>query len=184
MAAILKKSAAILDFQVAHRADLTSSPQRTFVPNLVLVSQFARLVPLSALLSVILGSRRFRIGTQPHYSALVPSPIIPHWYRAPLFRTGSQPHYSVQIHTSAIARCHCRGGRQTVWLCCFSIPSRRTVGNQSIQALDSLCSIQARERHLTDRYIVTAWYLLQNTSVICLKVVDCLSSAEELQWCG
>ena len=50
MAAILKKSAAILDFQVAHRADLTSSPQRTFVPNLVLVSQFARLVPLSALL--------------------------------------------------------------------------------------------------------------------------------------
>ena len=50
MAAILKKSAAILDFQVAHRADLTSSPQRTFVPNVVLVSQFARLVPLSALL--------------------------------------------------------------------------------------------------------------------------------------
>ena len=50
MAAILNKSAAILDFQVAHRADLTSSPQRTFVPNLVLVSQFARLVPLSALL--------------------------------------------------------------------------------------------------------------------------------------
>ena len=48
MAAILKKMAAILDFQVAHRADLTSSPQRTFVPNLVLVSQFARLVPLSA----------------------------------------------------------------------------------------------------------------------------------------
>ena len=28
--------AAILDFQVAHRADLTSSPQRTFVPKLVL----------------------------------------------------------------------------------------------------------------------------------------------------
>ena len=44
----LDNMAAILDFQVAHRADLTSSPQRTFVPNLVLVSQFARLVPLSA----------------------------------------------------------------------------------------------------------------------------------------
>ena len=44
----LEKTAAILDFQVAPRADLTSSPQRTFVPNLVLVSQFARLVPLSA----------------------------------------------------------------------------------------------------------------------------------------
>ena len=52
MAAILKKMAAILDFQVAHRTDLTSSPQRTFVPNLVLVSQFARLVPLSAPLVV------------------------------------------------------------------------------------------------------------------------------------
>ena len=44
----LEKTAAILDFQVAPRADLTSSPQRTFVPKLVLVSQFARLVPLSA----------------------------------------------------------------------------------------------------------------------------------------
>ena len=44
----LENMASILDFQVAHRADLTSSPQRTFVPNLVLVSQFARLVPLSA----------------------------------------------------------------------------------------------------------------------------------------
>ena len=48
MAAILKKTAAILDFQVAPLADLTSSLQRTFVPNVVLVSQFARLVPLSA----------------------------------------------------------------------------------------------------------------------------------------
>ena len=48
MAAILKKMAAILDFQVAPLADLTSSLQRTFVPNLVLVSQFAGLVPLSA----------------------------------------------------------------------------------------------------------------------------------------
>ena len=37
-----------IDFQVAHQADLTSSPQITFAPNLVLVSQFARLVPLSA----------------------------------------------------------------------------------------------------------------------------------------
>ena len=44
----MKKKAAILDFQVAPQADLTSSPQRIFVPNLVLVSQFARLVPLSA----------------------------------------------------------------------------------------------------------------------------------------
>ena len=44
----LEKMAAILDFQVAPLADLTSSLQRTFVPNLVLVSQFARLVPLSA----------------------------------------------------------------------------------------------------------------------------------------
>ena len=48
MVAILNKMAAMLDFQVAHRAYLTSSPQRTFVPNCVLVSQFARLVPLSA----------------------------------------------------------------------------------------------------------------------------------------
>ena len=56
MAAILKKMAAILDFQVAHRADLTSSPQRTFVPNLVLVSQFARLVPLSAPLDAALNN--------------------------------------------------------------------------------------------------------------------------------
>ena len=44
----LEKMAAILDFQVAPLADLTSSLQRTFVPNVVLVSQFARLVPLSA----------------------------------------------------------------------------------------------------------------------------------------
>ena len=44
----LEKMAAILDFQVAPLADLTSSLQRTFVPNLVLVSQFARLAPLSA----------------------------------------------------------------------------------------------------------------------------------------
>ena len=28
---------------MANRADLTSSPQRTFVPNLMIVSQFARL---------------------------------------------------------------------------------------------------------------------------------------------
>ena len=48
----LQKMAAIFYFQVTHRADLTSSPQRTFVPNLVLVSQFARLVPLSAPLNV------------------------------------------------------------------------------------------------------------------------------------
>ena len=48
----LENMAAILDFQVAHRADLTSSPQRTFVPNLVLVSQFARLVLLSAPLTI------------------------------------------------------------------------------------------------------------------------------------
>ena len=44
----LENTAAILDCQVAHRADVTSSPQRTFVLNLVIVSQFARLVPLSA----------------------------------------------------------------------------------------------------------------------------------------
>ena len=51
--------AAILDFQVAPLADLTSSPQRTFVPNLVLVSQFARLVPLSAPLAVRLKHRHY-----------------------------------------------------------------------------------------------------------------------------
>ena len=34
--------AAILDFQVASRADLLSIPMRITVPNLVLVSQFAR----------------------------------------------------------------------------------------------------------------------------------------------
>ncbi len=59
MAANLKTMPAILDFQVAHRADLTSSPQRTFVPNLVLVSQSARLVPLSSplyrCLTVLMG---------------------------------------------------------------------------------------------------------------------------------
>ena len=57
----LDKMAAILDFQVAHRADLTSSPQRTFVPNLVLVSQFARLVPLSAPLCFSLSSRNMKL---------------------------------------------------------------------------------------------------------------------------
>ena len=41
MVAILKTMAAILDFQVPHRADLTSSPQRS--AKMVLVSQFARL---------------------------------------------------------------------------------------------------------------------------------------------
>ena len=51
--------AAILDFQVAHRAELTSSPQRTFVPNLVLVSQFARLVPLFAPLLRQENTKRF-----------------------------------------------------------------------------------------------------------------------------
>ena len=40
--------ASIADFQVAYRADLTCSLLRTFVPKLELVSQFARLVPLSA----------------------------------------------------------------------------------------------------------------------------------------
>ena len=53
--------AAILDCQVAHRADLTSSPHRTFVPNVVLVSQFARLVPLSAPLT----GKSHRISLQP-----------------------------------------------------------------------------------------------------------------------
>ena len=54
MAAILKKMADILAFQVAQQVDLTSNPQRIFVPKLVLVSQFARLVPLSAQLGVLL----------------------------------------------------------------------------------------------------------------------------------
>ena len=49
MAAMLKKMAAILDFQLANRTDLTSSgTQRTFVPNVMLVSQFTRFIPLSA----------------------------------------------------------------------------------------------------------------------------------------
>ena len=55
MAAILKKMDAILDFQVAHRADLISSHERTFLPNMMLVSQFAQLVPLSASLCLTLG---------------------------------------------------------------------------------------------------------------------------------
>ena len=40
--------AAIFDFQLANPAELTSSLQRTFVPNEMLISQFARLSRASA----------------------------------------------------------------------------------------------------------------------------------------
>ena len=99
MASILNKSAAILDFQVAHRADLTSSPQRIFVPNLVLVSQFARLVPLSALLLLLL-SLQFSVRqvvpdapqSPPHRSSSpsFPRHVHPHHYLAHILFFSSQ----------------------------------------------------------------------------------------------
>ena len=52
--------AAILDFQVASRADLFSIPMRITVPNLALVSQFARFcLKMDFSCSTIMSSIRF-----------------------------------------------------------------------------------------------------------------------------
>ena len=82
---------------MAPRADLTSGPQRTFVPNLVLVSQFARLVPLSAPLEVAETSNCIEIVFKfrgINRLKLLRIPIIP----AHIFSVGLYAISSLHIH--------------------------------------------------------------------------------------
>ena len=67
----VEKTAAILDYQVVNQADLTSNPQKTSVPNVVLVSQFARLVPLSAPLTAKAVCVCVRVCARDHVCACV-----------------------------------------------------------------------------------------------------------------
>ena len=89
-------------------------------------------------------------------SALVASTIIlgPH-------RPFPHPLLHLQIHPSAVVRRCCRGGRQTVQLHSCAVFRHLLVEPSvtlSIQALASLCSVQATDRHLTGRYNVIAGF--------------------------